>query len=530
MSGFATPAGSGGVTVHADLSGLSADDHLQYIDNSPATTARNIIQPADSITRGIALRLSTVTPPSIDPSLVTGMQVWYKADALSLSDNDPVSSWTDSSGNSRSVTQSGSARPTYKTNIINGNPVVRFDGVDDYLTLAQSFISGDSWTIFTVSKSSSGSGPIASNDSAGNRGWVLYRGTTGGNFETGGAAGTGYSASSSFDVVTVRGGIEIYVDGVFNVSATRSIPSNAAPFEVGRRNFGEKFTGDIAEIIIYNRRVTRAERAGIEQYFSDKYALVVISNGNLMELQDGSANVVASFTGEGRFGLGEPAPASQLSVRQNSASVPALTVQYLASSSVNPINFKNDSGQTMICVTNSSRIGMLTDAPSDSLELASGALKVTGGTFKLGDGQISKAVGSGFTLNSSVTSDSVTMPVSSGRTIRAEMNALILQGEINTGGQYDVKCIGKNSAGGSTASHLLGLFNDTTAMSWVTKEGYLSLSQGSLRLLGRTSTSADPTTTELPTDKDLAIHKNTTTSIVYLAYNDGGTIKKVALT
>lgn len=53
---------------------------------------------------------------------------------------------------------------------------------------------------------------------------------------------------------------------------------------------------------------------------------------------------------------------------------------------------------------------------------------------------------------------------------------------------------------------------------------------GSLRFLGRTSTAADPTTTELTTDKDLAIHKNTNSGAVFLAYNDGGAIKKVALT
>lgn len=46
----------------------------------------------------------------------------------------------------------------------------------------------------------------------------------------------------------------------------------------------------------------------------------------------------------------------------------------------------------------------------------------------------------------------------------------------------------------------------------------------------RTSTSADPTTTEYPNDKDAGIHKNTTSGNVYLSYNDGGTIKKVQLT
>lgn len=46
----------------------------------------------------------------------------------------------------------------------------------------------------------------------------------------------------------------------------------------------------------------------------------------------------------------------------------------------------------------------------------------------------------------------------------------------------------------------------------------------------RTSTTADPTTTEYPNDKDAGIHKNTTSGNVYLSYNDGGAIVKVQLT
>lgn len=53
---------------------------------------------------------------------------------------------------------------------------------------------------------------------------------------------------------------------------------------------------------------------------------------------------------------------------------------------------------------------------------------------------------------------------------------------------------------------------------------------GGLQIVGRTATAADPTTTELPADKCVGIHKNTNSGAVFLAYNDAGTIKKVALT
>lgn len=59
--------------------------------------------------------------------------------------------------------------------------------------------------------------------------------------------------------------------------------------------------------------------------------------------------------------------------------------------------------------------------------------------------------------------------------------------------------------------------------------GYLELQNG-LKHLGYTSSTAAPTTTELPNDKDYSIHKDTSAGTVYLAYNDGGVIKTTTLT
>lgn len=52
--------------------------------------------------------------------------------------------------------------------------------------------------------------------------------------------------------------------------------------------------------------------------------------------------------------------------------------------------------------------------------------------------------------------------------------------------------------------------------------------QGSARLKGSTSSAADPSTSEFASN-EWGLHKNTTSGIWYLAVNDGGAIKKVAL-
>lgn len=51
-----------------------------------------------------------------------------------LSDGDSVSTWLDSSGFANHVTQSGTSRPVYKTNILNGRAVVRFDGTNHWMS------------------------------------------------------------------------------------------------------------------------------------------------------------------------------------------------------------------------------------------------------------------------------------------------------------------------------------------------------------------------------------------------------------
>src|SRR5262245_37132262 len=90
------------------------------------------------ITPGLAAaRRFAGASKAFTPADVSGLVVWLRADALGLNDGDPVGTWTDGSGNGRDLTQATAAKkPTYKTNIVNGKPVVRFDGVDDRLKAA----------------------------------------------------------------------------------------------------------------------------------------------------------------------------------------------------------------------------------------------------------------------------------------------------------------------------------------------------------------------------------------------------------
>ena len=65
-----------------------------------------------------------------------GASVVYDSRRISgLSNNDPVSTWPDISRNNYNATQTGTARPTFKTAQQGGNPTLNFDGSNDNLEI-----------------------------------------------------------------------------------------------------------------------------------------------------------------------------------------------------------------------------------------------------------------------------------------------------------------------------------------------------------------------------------------------------------
>lgn len=82
------------------------------------------------------------------------MSVWYDASDASTftySSSNVISQWADKSGNGRHATQATtSQQPTRQTNIINGLPVVRFDGSNDYLEFTNILNGDTSFTVFWV--------------------------------------------------------------------------------------------------------------------------------------------------------------------------------------------------------------------------------------------------------------------------------------------------------------------------------------------------------------------------------------------
>lgn len=221
----------------------------------------------------LSLRRHATNSP-FSPTQIAGLKLWLKASTINLTDGTAVSSWADSSGLGNNVSQAtGAQQPIYKTGIVNGKPIVRFDGVNDLLSGSDLGLS-QPFTVCCVVKASSGGifqdivdqgVPSATVHNSNN--FAMYAGNTVdgstniiGAFHTfigiyNGASSTGYTNGNS----DISGDV-----GAFNTSGL-TIGNNAGATS--------SFTGDIAEVLIYNSALSSTNRSNIQSYLKTTYGL-----------------------------------------------------------------------------------------------------------------------------------------------------------------------------------------------------------------------------------------------------------------
>jgi hypothetical protein len=214
------------------------------------------------------------------PKSISGLNLWLKADALTgYSNGDAVTTWTDSSISARNATQAtASKKPTYIASSTNGKPALRFDGVDDEMTIGG---AGNSWTVFIVAKQittsgatkhyAMGTGIMAYLASAisGNLYW--YQGPPNwASYSLIGATGTSYHVQTFRANASLA---EAWLDGVKGLTYAGTY--TAGPLVTIGNYTGDTrwINADIAEIISYSGTLTDAERLLIEGYLKAKYNL-----------------------------------------------------------------------------------------------------------------------------------------------------------------------------------------------------------------------------------------------------------------
>ncbi|MGH7558183.1 MAG: LamG-like jellyroll fold domain-containing protein [Gemmatimonadota bacterium] len=227
---------------------------------------------------------------------VPGYAAWFKADAIvDLGDGDSVGTWEDSSPNNKHATQStNSFRPVYRTDVLNGKPALRFDGVDDRLVSPGQYNIWGLINYFTVVAvvrldSVPGSGAqdvVGSSSISNNLDLLARRNDAGGNWL---AHHSNHDGTRNSDLVLTPGRwyvltwrlkvfqyLQIRADQVYRLNDTEYSGLGTAPSQAAigaRQNGVSPFKGDIAEVIFYTTSLSDADMEATESYLLEKYAL-----------------------------------------------------------------------------------------------------------------------------------------------------------------------------------------------------------------------------------------------------------------
>jgi len=200
----------------------------------------------------------------------------YAADELTASDGDSISTWPDETGNGFDLT--GGTEPTYIASGINGNPVVRFNGVNQFLQTDWSAISqpnhifivfqiltletGTENNIYDVFDSSNRHVFVQDSVSGG---WTLFSGI---NLRGGTADSDPHIHSHLFN----GSNTQLRQDGADVFSGDSGSQSMAGLTLGARFDGGNAVNVDVGEILVYPQNKTTVQ-TDVESYLSNKWGI-----------------------------------------------------------------------------------------------------------------------------------------------------------------------------------------------------------------------------------------------------------------
>lgn len=242
-----------------------------------------------------------------NPTSLSNLELWVVANLAwqdsvggtpADDDTEVVGAWEDQSGNGYHLTVA-SNKPILKVNIVNSQPVVRFNGTNNLLGntggLATAFTGEDkAITAFAVVKRSATGTfhPLLSWGKSGNAtpifealGWGssnAYLGVTrrddASTFKSasGGASDANFHV---FEVVDDGTTSNIYVDGTLTGSANQDTDVSTITlddFKLGKRSQGANLlNGDVAEVVVYSVALSAGDRLLVRQYLADIYNITL---------------------------------------------------------------------------------------------------------------------------------------------------------------------------------------------------------------------------------------------------------------
>ncbi|NOZ47312.1 MAG: PKD domain-containing protein [Chlorobi bacterium] len=228
---------------------------------------------------------------------ISGLKVWLRADGGLVKNDSLISVWNDQSGNVNSAFQTADVekQPYQIERALNNNPVIHFDGVNDYLEIDSAIKTG---SVF-----------IVANWTGNQNQFPLYYGLLTGKSSSNsdilflGNAGTKNLVSYGFF------GSNIYINNEQTLDFSplgnykliygqSSSPSEFEGLYIGKnRNYNYFWEGNIAEVLIYDTLLTEEQTNQVIQYLHYKYAPPV-NLGENIEVSYGFADTTIYANGE----------------------------------------------------------------------------------------------------------------------------------------------------------------------------------------------------------------------------------------
>jgi len=267
----------------------------------------------------------------------TNNVLWLKADAgtSSSTNNTPISSWNDQSGNALGVTQTVSAQqPSFATSIMNGFPAIQFDNStssgqnDKMIGIDSPLLDNTSgYTFFTATRPQNLDGAARAIVSkrtgvsvdqsfmffyyTSNKLYIDLQ-TTDNRF----ASNLTYSNNVNFlsslvydGSVTTASRCALYSEESLDKYASETatiIPDNASPLLIGTTDAsdGRPFGGYVAEIILYREALGAAQRIIVNNYLSAKYNIALSANDKYAGDNSGNGDYDRQVAGIGQESTG----------------------------------------------------------------------------------------------------------------------------------------------------------------------------------------------------------------------------------
>lgn len=234
--------------------------------------------------------------------LKTDAEVFSDAGVTAANNNDNVRQWNDQSGNGVDAAQATAGnRPNFITNVLNAHPVLRYTSANnDVLTVTGMSNANNAsvWFVaayFSLPQPNPGlmqatpaglSASTGANDKAiglwvANNGNVWGRGVQSDNAQRNISQVTNLSANTFYSIGTLyrSNRIDQYVNSAAagNNTLHNGTLKSWTDAAVGRQG-SESWSGDIAEVIMFNVAVNETQRILIDNYLSAKYGLSLSAN------------------------------------------------------------------------------------------------------------------------------------------------------------------------------------------------------------------------------------------------------------